>query len=131
MERGNGIACIRTSDEAQDAMRKAGFLLERAENLAEHKDPLPWWYFCAGGTEYALGWKDWGRVVRMTGPGRIALDLFIRGLELVGVARRGTAKMAKEMIAGADCIAEAGRDMLFTPMYFMIGLKPNAATEGQ
>ena len=62
----------------------------------------------------------------MTGPGRIGLDIMIRILELVGVARKGTAKMAKEMIHGGDCIATAGRDKLFTPMFFMVGRKPDA-----
>ena len=53
MERGNGIASIRTSAEAQDAMKSAGFVTEVAENLAEHDDPLPWWFFCDGSTQYA------------------------------------------------------------------------------
>jgi sterol 24-C-methyltransferase len=96
MERGNGIPCLRTSDEAQDAMRKAGFVLEVVENMADHDDPQPWWYFCAGGTEYAQCWKDWGRVVRMTGPRRVAFDWMLRGLELLHVIRKGTAVMAKE-----------------------------------
>jgi sterol 24-C-methyltransferase len=61
----------------------------------------------------------------MTAPGRVALDVVIRMLELVGVARKGTATMAKEMIHGGDCIAEAGRNQLFTPMYFMVGRKPS------
>lgn len=42
IERGNGIACIRTSSEARDAMSQAGFVVELAENLTDHKDPLPW-----------------------------------------------------------------------------------------
>ncbi|KAF2680437.1 S-adenosyl-L-methionine-dependent methyltransferase [Lentithecium fluviatile CBS 122367] len=125
IERGNGIACIRTSHEAQDAMKQAGFALVVAEDLAEHNDPLPWWYFFAGDTKFVQEWTDWGRVARMTGPGRVALDMAIRGLEFLGVARKGTAVMAKEMIHGGDCIAEAGRDGLFTPMVFMIGLKPD------
>lgn len=53
----------------------------------------------------------------------MGLDVVIKFLELVGVARKGTAKMAKEMIHGGDCIAEAGKRFLFTPMYFMMGLK--------
>jgi hypothetical protein len=53
MERGNGIASIRTSTEAQDAMKQAGFVIEVAEDLAAHHDALPWWYFCAGDTKYA------------------------------------------------------------------------------
>lgn len=124
MERGNGFACIRTSTEAEEAMKNAGFTLEIAENLAFHKDPLPWWYFCSGDIKYASEMEDWLRVARITCPGRIALDWVIKGMELIGIAGKGTAKMAKEMIRGADCIAEAGRDMLFTPMYFMVGLKP-------
>ncbi|KAF2012752.1 S-adenosyl-L-methionine-dependent methyltransferase [Aaosphaeria arxii CBS 175.79] len=131
MERGNGIACIRTSAEASDAIKVAGFTLEVAENLAEHEDPLPWWYFCDGETKYAQSVADWFRVVRMTKPGRVGLDIVIRLLELAGVARKGTAKMAKEMIHGGDCIAEAGKQHMFTPMYFMLGLKPaNRAADG-
>ncbi|KAF2649369.1 sterol 24-C-methyltransferase [Lophiostoma macrostomum CBS 122681] len=121
MERGNGIACIRTSTEAQDAMKKAGFAIEVAEDLAAYQDALPWWYFCAGDTKYAQGLADWGRIARMTAPGRVALDVVIRILELLGVARKGTAAMAKEMIHGGDCIAKAGRNYLFTPMFLMIG----------
>lgn len=40
------------------------------------------------------------------------------------IARKGTVKISKEMIHGGDCIGEAGRDKLFTPMYFMVGVKP-------
>lgn len=46
----------------------------------------------------------------MTAVGRVILDLVNRGLELTGVARKGTATMAKDMICGVDCIEEAGRD---------------------
>jgi sterol 24-C-methyltransferase len=63
----------------------------------------------------------------MTGPGRIAFDYLLKGLELLRVVRKGTAVMAKDMIHGADCIAEAGRDGLFTPMFLMIGLKGEPA----
>lgn len=95
IERGNGIACIRTSKEAQDAMIKAGFVVETAVNLANHKDPLPWWYFCAGDTEHGQGWADWGRIARMTSIGRVMLGLAIQVLEITRVARKGTANMAK------------------------------------
>lgn len=75
--------------------------------------------------KYAKEWSDWIRVGRMTAPGRVALDVVIRVLELVGVARKGTAKIAKEMFHGGDCIAEAGQEKMFTPMYFMLGSKPS------
>ena len=66
IERGNGIACILNSTEAKEAMGQAGFAVERVEDLADHEDPLPWWYFCSGSTEYAQTWTDWGRVARVT-----------------------------------------------------------------
>ncbi|KAF2261237.1 S-adenosyl-L-methionine-dependent methyltransferase [Lojkania enalia] len=114
IERGNGIPSLRKSGEATDAMRKAGFDLE------------PWWYFCAGDTKYSQGVTDWARIARMTRLGRVVFDLLLRSLELCRVVRKGTAAMAKEMIHGGDCIAEAGRNGLFTPMFLMIGLKKNS-----
>ncbi|PVI01964.1 putative tocopherol O-methyltransferase [Periconia macrospinosa] len=129
IERGNGIANIRTSDEAISAIKDSGFDLEVAEDIAEHEDPLPWWYVCDGSTEYARTWADWGRVARMTRFGRIALHFAIKCLEITGVARKGTAIMAKEMIGGGDCIASAARKGLFTPMYLLIGQKPGKQTE--
>jgi sterol 24-C-methyltransferase len=48
----------------------------------------------------------------------------IHVLEFIGIAKTGTANITKEMIHGGDCIGEAGRDKLFTSMYFMLGLKP-------
>lgn len=64
IERGNGIACIRTAAEASDAMKKAGFELEVAQDLAAKHgdDELPWWYFCDGDTRFAQGLADWLRV---------------------------------------------------------------------
>ena len=59
----------------------------------------------------------------MMSVGWILLGLAIRALEITGVARKGTASMAKEMIHGGDCIAEAGRKKLFTPMHHLLGVK--------
>ncbi|KAF1974728.1 S-adenosyl-L-methionine-dependent methyltransferase, partial [Bimuria novae-zelandiae CBS 107.79] len=66
MERGNGIACIRISTEAKEAMKTAGFTVEVAEDLAEHEDPLPWWYFCDGATQHAHSVSDWFRVGKLS-----------------------------------------------------------------
>jgi sterol 24-C-methyltransferase len=50
---GNGIACIRTSEEAQHAMRSVGFIVERSEDLGNNTDPILRWNICSGSTEFA------------------------------------------------------------------------------
>ncbi|KAF2265886.1 sterol 24-C-methyltransferase [Lojkania enalia] len=113
IERGNGMAYLRSAAEAQETIKEAGL----------EGPPLPWWYAAAGERQHAQTWGDWGTVIRMTSVGRILLDLAIRGMELVRYAPPGTAKMAKELIYGGDCIVGLGKKGMFTPMYFMVALK--------
>lgn len=40
IERGNGIACLRTSKKTHDAMIEAEFTVKRAENLGDNNDPI-------------------------------------------------------------------------------------------
>ncbi|ORY04286.1 S-adenosyl-L-methionine-dependent methyltransferase [Clohesyomyces aquaticus] len=122
IEKGNGIASLRTAVEARSAMEKS-FSIQLAENLAERKDTLPWWYFCSGDTKFAFTWREWGQVFRMTALGRVLLDIFIRLLEILGVTRKGSARIVRKLVKGADSIVEGEQKVLFTPMYFMIGEK--------
>jgi sterol 24-C-methyltransferase len=124
IERGNGIACLRTSTEAKTAMEES-FNIQLVEDLALRKDPLPWWYVCSGDTQYAKTWGDWGRVFRVTSVGRVLLDLVVRELEITMVARKGSARMVGELVKGGDCIGEGVRLGIFTPMFFLIGEKPH------
>ncbi|KAF2866129.1 putative tocopherol O-methyltransferase [Massariosphaeria phaeospora] len=122
IERGNGIASLRTAAVAQAAFEKS-FNVHLIEDLALRKDPLPWWYVCSGDTQFAKTWGDWGRVFRMTAAGRVMLDVVVRGLEFTTVARKGSARMVRELVKGGDCIGEGGRKGVFTPMFLMIGEK--------
>lgn len=128
IERGNGIACVRTATEAKAAMEKS-FSVQLAEDLALRGDPLPWWYVCSGDTQFAEEWRDWGRVFRMTPVGRVLLQVIVRSLELTTIARKGSAKMVKELVQSGDWLAEGGKTGVFTPMFMMIGEKPNHSGE--
>ncbi|KAJ8116883.1 hypothetical protein OPT61_g1790 [Boeremia exigua] len=126
IERGNGISHMRPRTDAINAIKAAGFVLEHEEDLAERPDATPWYYPIAGEWQYTRTLWDLFSVVRMSRIGRGAMHNFLRALETVRVAPRGTAQTADELAAGAESLVQGGKLGVFTPMYFMIAKKPSA-----
>lgn len=126
IERGNGIPALQTAATARAAMESAGFELLIAEDLAANKDPLPWWYPFSGDVKSANSVKDWTLVVRNTEWGRVVVKLLVRALEFVQYAPAGTLSMTEDLIVAADSLIAGGKEGIFTPMYLMVGRKPNA-----
>ncbi|PIG82920.1 tocopherol O-methyltransferase [Aspergillus arachidicola] len=124
IERGNGIVNMRTQNEAAEAIQAAGFVLEHEEDLAARLDPIPWYYPIAGELQHTRSLWDLLTVLRMTKLGRGAMGYLLWTLETLRLAPSGTAETATELANGADSLVEGGRLGLFTPMYFMIGRKP-------
>ncbi|KAB8206437.1 Methyltransferase domain protein [Aspergillus parasiticus SU-1] len=124
IERGNGIVNMRTQNEAAEAIQAAGFVLEHEEDLAARLDPIPWYYPIAGELRHTRSLWDLLTVLRMTKLGRGAMGYLLWTLETLWLAPSGTAETATELANGADSLVEGGRLGLFTPMYFMIGRKP-------
>ncbi|EIT80311.1 putative tocopherol O-methyltransferase [Aspergillus flavus] len=124
IERGNGIVNMRTQNEAAEAIQAAGFVLEHEEDLAARPDPIPWYYPIAGELRHARSLWDLLTVLRMTKLGRGVMGYLLWTLETLRMAPSGTAETATELASGADSLVEGGRLGLFTPMYFMIGRKP-------
>ncbi|KAK1911754.1 Delta(24)-sterol C-methyltransferase [Pyrenophora teres f. teres] len=60
----------------------------------------------------------------MTKVGRGIIHKFVGGLEMIGLAPRGTQKTADSLALAADCLVAGGKEKLFTPMYLMVGRKP-------
>lgn len=126
IERGNGISHMRPSTDAVNAIKAAGFVLEHAEDLAQRPDATPWYYPIAGEWQYTRTLWDLFSVVRMSRIGRSTMHNFLRGLETIRVAPRGTAQTADELAAGAENLVQGGKLGIFTPMYFMVAKKPVA-----
>jgi sterol 24-C-methyltransferase len=124
IERGNGISHMRPHTDAVDAIKAAGFVLEHEEDLAERPDAVPWYYPLSGEWQYTRTLWDLLSVVRMSRIGRGAMHNFLRALEAVRVAPRGTAQTADELAAGAESLVQGGKLGVFTPMYFMVAKKP-------
>ncbi|KAE8373663.1 S-adenosyl-L-methionine-dependent methyltransferase [Aspergillus bertholletiae] len=125
IERGNGIVNMRTQTEAAEAIQAAGFVLEHEEDLATRPDPIPWYYPIAGELRHARSLWDLLTVLRMTKFGRGAMGYLLWTLETLRLAPSGTSETGTELAGGGDNLVEGGRLGLFTPMYFMIGKKPD------
>jgi len=61
---------------------------------------------------------------RMSKIGRGTAHKLVGFLETVGVAPIGTQKTADSLALAADNLVAGGREKLFTPMYLMVGRKP-------
>ncbi|KAF2458046.1 S-adenosyl-L-methionine-dependent methyltransferase [Lineolata rhizophorae] len=125
IEEGDGISNMEKIEVGLHAMEAAGFKMEHHEDLAERPDPIPWYWPLAGDLKYLGSVWDIFTVVRMTKLGRGIVHPLLGGLETVGIIPQGTRKTADSLAKAADALVEGGRLKLFTPMYLMIGRKPD------
>lgn len=124
IERGNGIVNMRARSAAIEAIKAAGFILEYEDDLAGRSDPIPWYYPIAGELKHARSLWDMLTVLRMTKFGQGSMGRLLWTLETLLLAPPGTNETATELARSADALVEGGRQGLFTPMYLMIGRKP-------
>ncbi|KAJ5962315.1 hypothetical protein N7501_007256 [Penicillium viridicatum] len=120
IEQGNGISNMERISVALDAMKKAG------EDLADRNDELPWYWALSGDLRCTQSLWDLPTLIRMTHVGRGLTHGIVGALEMIGVAPKGSRKTADSLAEGADCLVAGGKEKLFTPMYLMVGRKPEA-----
>ncbi|KAF4119463.1 sterol 24-C-methyltransferase [Geosmithia morbida] len=124
IEQGDGISNMCKVEVALDAMKAAGFELLINDDLAERDDPFPWWWPLSGDTRYIQSIYDIFTIVRMTKWGRTLAHGFAGVMETLKLAPAGTKKTADSLALAADCLVAGGKEHLFTPMYLMVGRKP-------
>ncbi|RYP91271.1 hypothetical protein DL770_002589 [Monosporascus sp. CRB-9-2] len=125
IEQGDGIANMVKASEAIRAIEAAGFELLTHEDLAERPDPSPWyWPLDAGSWRHAQTLSDLLYTFRMTYIGRSLTRFVLSALETVRLAPPGMVKMSDSLCTAADALVLGGKDKIFTPMYLMIGRKP-------
>ncbi|CAG8135344.1 unnamed protein product [Penicillium olsonii] len=124
IEQGDGISSMVTVSEGLQAFQDAGFEMVHHEDLATRPDATPWYYPIAGSFKHMGSVWDLFTIARMTWWGRgLAHRMFGLG-ESVGVLPKGSQKTADSMALAADCLVKGGQQKLFTPMYLMVGKKP-------
>lgn len=126
IEQGDGISNMCKISDAQAAMKAAGFEMLMEEDLAAGDDPMPWYWPLSGELRFIQSVYDVFTIVRMTKWGRTAAHHFCGALEKLGLAPAGTKKTADSLAVAADALTAGGRQHLFTPMYLMVGKKPEA-----
>ena len=126
IEQGDGISNMVRVSEGLAAIKAAGFELELHEDLAERKDPKPWFYPLDGDLRMVGSLGDLVTIARMTKLGRWVAHGAVAGLERIGLAPKGTRKTANSLALAADCLVAGGKEKLFTPMYLMVARKPMA-----
>ncbi|KAL5614269.1 hypothetical protein BROUX41_004379 [Berkeleyomyces rouxiae] len=124
IELGDGISNMCKISEGVAAMKAAGFELILHEDLADRDDPYPWYWPLSGEMKYIQSVGDVFTIVRMTKWGRTFMHKLSGVLELLHIAPPGTMKTADSLAVAADCLVAGARQHLFTPMYLMVGKKP-------
>ncbi|KAL1952955.1 hypothetical protein VTO42DRAFT_3822 [Malbranchea cinnamomea] len=124
IEQGDGISNMVRASDAVEAMKAAGFELLRVEDLADRGDEIPWYYPIAGSWKHMSSLGDLFTIMRMTWWGRAIVHKFLGSMEKVGLFPKGSQKTADSLAYAADCLVKGGELKLFTPMFLMIGRKP-------
>ena len=124
IEQGDGISNMCKVEEALAAMKAAGFEMLRNEDLADREDPSPWYWPLSGELKYIQSMGDIFTILRMTRVGRALAHNAAGLMESIGLVPAGTKKTADSLALAADCLVAGGREKLFTPMYLMVGRKP-------
>lgn len=126
IELGDGISNMEKIEVALEAMKKAGFELELHEDLADRDDPRPWYWPLTGDFKQMSSIWEFVTIFRMHKIGRTMAHKFCGGLEWLGLAPKGTQKTADSLAVAGDSLVAGGQEKLFTPMYLMVGRKPQA-----
>ncbi|GAD95740.1 sterol 24-c-methyltransferase, putative [Paecilomyces variotii No. 5] len=124
IEQGDGISNMVTVSEGLAAFKAAGFELIHAEDLADRPDEIPWYYPLAGSWKHLTSPWDVLTIARMTWWGRGIAHRFVGAMEKIGLFPRGSQKTADSLALAGDCLVAGGEKKLFTPMYLMVGRKP-------
>ncbi|KAJ3217071.1 Delta(24)-sterol C-methyltransferase [Dinochytrium kinnereticum] len=127
VEEGNSIAKFYTIPECLQALKTVGFEIIESADLAEVDNITesamePWYQPLVG----AYNLFDPAQFTR-TYFGRAITDSMVWMLETLRLAPAGTCKVSKLLNSAADNLIIAGREGVFTPMFFFLVRKPLSA----
>ncbi|AMD21657.1 HFL199Wp [Eremothecium sinecaudum] len=125
IELGDSIPKMFHVSVARDAIKKVGFELLHAEDLADNDDPVPWYYPLTGNWKYVQTLSDFGTFFRTSYLGRKITTSFVFMLEKLGLAPRGSVEVTHTLEAAAEGLIAGGKSKLFTPMMLFVARKPN------
>jgi len=120
LQEGDGLADIASIPQVLASVRQAGFEIVESRDRALEPG-LPWY------TVLQARWtlSD----IKITPLGRWATHIMLAVLETARLAPRGSVKVHRTLCKGADALAAAGVEGIFSPMYLLVLRKPNNNNE--
>lgn len=124
VEEGNSIAKFYTIPQCLQALKNVGFEIIESADLADpmgvEADALEPWYQPLIGSYNIFDTTQFGRSTL----GRTVTDTLVWWLETFRVAPAGTTKVSKLLNSAADNLVIAGKEGVFTPMFYFLVRKP-------
>ncbi|ODQ66376.1 sterol 24-C-methyltransferase [Nadsonia fulvescens var. elongata DSM 6958] len=124
IELGDGIPKMYKRDVAEAALKRVGFEIEFAQDLADMDDSIPWYYPLTGEWRYVQTMNDVLTFVRTSKFGRLLTMKAVGFMEKVGIAGKGSQKVTEALEDAAVNLVNGGREGLFTPMMLYVCKKP-------
>ncbi|XP_034704677.1 cycloartenol-C-24-methyltransferase-like [Vitis riparia] len=121
IEIGAGLPDIRLTRQCLEALKQAGFEVIWEKDLAVDS-PLPW-YTPLDKSHFSLSG------FRVTGVGRFISRNMVKALEFVGLAPKGSQRVQAFLEKAAEGLFDGGKKEIFTPIYFLLGRKPNSDSD--
>eukprot|EP00127_Corallochytrium_limacisporum_P005444 Clim_evm13s205 gene=Clim_evmTU13s205 len=122
IEKGNALPPMCHTTDIDKHLRDAGFeLVEAFDMCAEDrfggKGTITWWNSLDANYKSMQG-------IRRSPAGRAMTDVFVRTLEAIKLAPKGSSEVSTMLNKAADALVESGKLDIFTPCYFFIARKP-------
>ena len=121
IETGTGLPDLALASEVCDALRRAGFELLEARDLAPDSDPETPWYRALQGRDLNL------KSIPRTPVGRALTNLALRVGERLRLVPEGARAASTLLNRGADALVDGGESGVFTPMFFFLARKPGGS----
>jgi sterol 24-C-methyltransferase len=121
IEEGDALPDIWYEADVVDALKKAGFEVVEARDLAPTADPeTPWELALSQPFSMSL------HTFKRTTVGRAVTSRLVRVLETLRIAPKGSTAVSDFLNAGANALVKGGKTGIFTPMFFFHVRKPHA-----
>jgi len=117
IEKGNSLPELAIWHEVDDALKEAGFELMDSKDLSLTSDKKTPWHLPLSGSLSISGFKH-------TRWGRWCTHKMVSWLEWAHIAPKGTTEVSKILMDTADQLVLGGETGVFTPLWFILGRKP-------
>lgn len=124
IEKGNALPDLASTSDVIAALEGAGLDVIESRDVAPDADPETPWYLPLSGRFSLDGFKH-------TAIGRASTHAFVRVLEALRIAPRGSTATSAFLQDAATALVQGGQSGIFTPMFYFHARKPAQRASAQ